>query len=250
MFRQVFIAATLAAGLLLTGCASIMKGQNQSLSVVSKNDGAELAGAKCELANSKGIWYVTTPGSVAIHRAYGDMTVTCKAEGLPDGIATVKSSTTGAVFGNILVGGGLGAGIDIATGAAYDYPLLIAVSMGKTLRLETSSDGESRPIDPLEKVPYLDEAKQVKYREFLTRPSPRAFAVSINGNYGDSWNEAQPGRPLPTDRKEQAMAQCKQFAGQDCELYVVDELVVFSAKPAATVPAVPVPPSTKPVPLK
>jgi hypothetical protein len=35
-------------------------------------------------------------------------------------------------FGNILFGGFIGAGVDMSTGAAYDYPDLIHVAMGET----------------------------------------------------------------------------------------------------------------------
>jgi hypothetical protein len=33
-------------------------------------------------------------------------------------------------FGNILFGGFIGAGVDVATGAAYDYPNLLTVDLG------------------------------------------------------------------------------------------------------------------------
>jgi hypothetical protein len=52
---------------------------------------------------------------------------------MEDGTVYAKSDTKGMVFGNILLGGVVGAGVDIATGAAYDYPEVIAVEMGKTL---------------------------------------------------------------------------------------------------------------------
>jgi hypothetical protein len=39
-------------------------------------------------------------------------------------------------FGNLLFGGPIGAGVDMASGAAYDYPNLIPVTMGKTQVIE------------------------------------------------------------------------------------------------------------------
>jgi hypothetical protein len=45
---------------------------------------------------------------------------------------SAKSSTKGMAFGNILFGGVIGAGVDTATGAAYDYPVLITVQLGST----------------------------------------------------------------------------------------------------------------------
>ncbi|NOT57563.1 MAG: hypothetical protein HOP18_23405 [Deltaproteobacteria bacterium] len=105
----------------------MISGTNESLSVAT----TACPGAMCQLKNSKGTWYVTAPGSVTVHRGYGDMTVTCKKEGFPDATAQVSSSTklvTGAnvVWGLLLP---IGAGVDAATGAAYDYPGEIVVMM-------------------------------------------------------------------------------------------------------------------------
>ena len=131
MIRLTTMAA-LAACLLFGGCASIVGGQNQSVSVTAKKDDADVLGAKCSLVNDKGTWYATTPGSVTVRRSYGELTVNCAADGASPGIAMVKSTTKAMAFGNIIFGGLIGATIDVSTGAAYDYPTVITVLMGKT----------------------------------------------------------------------------------------------------------------------
>jgi hypothetical protein len=61
---------------LTTGCASIVGGTNQSISLETRsNAGEPVAGVNCKLENPKGTWFVTTPGSVTIHRAYDDLSV-------------------------------------------------------------------------------------------------------------------------------------------------------------------------------
>ena len=117
---------------LSTGCASIVSGQNQSVSVTTLNKGDALAGAKCSLANDKGTWYTTTPGSVTVRRSFNDLSVNCAFDGLDNGITMVKSATKAMAFGNILFGGFIGAGVDMSTGAAYDYPDVVQVNMGQT----------------------------------------------------------------------------------------------------------------------
>lgn len=121
----------LAVTLLGSGCASIVTGQNQSVSVETRGkQGEAVASANCKLTNDKGTWFVTSPGSVSVRRSYEDLLINCeKAEQQP-GIASVKSSTKAMAFGNIIFGGVIGAGVDIASGAAYDYPTLITVLMG------------------------------------------------------------------------------------------------------------------------
>jgi hypothetical protein len=114
-----------------TGCASIVSGHNQSLSVTTNQGGADVSGAKCTLSNDKGTWYLTTPGSVMVHRSFNELSVNCAHDAYEPGVTMVKSSTKGMAFGNILFGGVIGAGVDMSTGAAYDYPTLVAVSMGQ-----------------------------------------------------------------------------------------------------------------------
>lgn len=75
---------------------------------------------------------MTTPGSATVSRSYNELSVRCEKDGVDPGIQTVKSSTKGMAFGNVLFGGVVGAGVDMATGAAYDYPALITVEMGET----------------------------------------------------------------------------------------------------------------------
>jgi len=136
----------LAVGVMVltSGCASIVSGQNQSLSVQTRNKaGTQVAGANCKLSNDKGVWFVMTPGTTTVHRSMRDLSLLCEKEGFEAGLLSSKSSTKPMAFGNILFGGVIGAGVDIATGAAYDYPELIVVEMGPVFE----------PAAKLEEVP-------------------------------------------------------------------------------------------------
>ena len=137
--RLAIIAVAALASLGLAGCASIVSGNTQSLSVktLDKAD-QELAGGKCSLTNDKGVWYLTTPGSVTVHRSYADLVVACEAPDQEPGSTRAPSSTKAMAFGNILIGGVIGAGVDVATGAAYDYPQQITVSLGRRIDLATT----------------------------------------------------------------------------------------------------------------
>lgn len=132
LFKRSGVSLALLAVATLSGCASIVSGTNQVLSVETlQKAGTPVAGATCKLENDKGVYYVTTPGTVTVHRAYGDLSVKCQKADMPDGIAMIKSSTKGMMAGNILFGGVIGAGVDAASGAAYDYPNLLQVMMGE-----------------------------------------------------------------------------------------------------------------------
>jgi len=125
MFRLPLQVSLVLYTLGTIGCASIVSGTGQTLSV----DTPGCVGAKCELRNDKGVWYVPqTPGSVVVNRAYGNLLVTC-SKGSKKNSASIQSSTKAMAFGNILFGGPIGGGIDVATGAAYDYPQQVLVPL-------------------------------------------------------------------------------------------------------------------------
>ncbi|MDM0116213.1 hypothetical protein QTI66_29020 [Variovorax sp. J22R133] len=128
--RVLFAVAALTQ---IVGCASIVSGSNQTISVETKSDSDSVAGATCKLTNNKGTWYVTTPGSTTVHRSFDDLGVTCTKQDYAQGAVAVKSSTKAMAFGNILFGGVIGVGVDVATGAAYDYPTVVSVALGRAL---------------------------------------------------------------------------------------------------------------------
>jgi len=94
------------------------------------HDSKELVGVGCTLTNDAGIWFVTSPGSVSIHKSTGDLAIDCKREDV-FGNQTLVSKSNGAVWGNVLLGGGIGYIVDRNTGAGFDYPATVTVMMRK-----------------------------------------------------------------------------------------------------------------------
>lgn len=124
--KRLAVIASAMAVFGLSGCASVVDGSHQVLSIVTP----KVKGASCTATNNKGTYYVSsTPGTVTVHRSYDPLHVDCSKDGYQDGVAVVKSSTKGMAFGNILAGGIIGAGVDMATGAAYDYPQQVVIPM-------------------------------------------------------------------------------------------------------------------------
>lgn len=141
------ICLAVGVATLASGCASIVSGHNQSLSVQTRSKaGTPVAGANCKLRNDKGVWFLTTPGTTTVHRSMRDITLLCEKEGFEAGLVSSKSSTKPMAFGNILFGGVIGAGVDIATGAAYDYPELIVVEMGPVFEPAAQFEESSKTV--------------------------------------------------------------------------------------------------------
>jgi len=124
--RILTIAAIAATGIALSGCATIVDGSKQSVSVST----SPVQGAACTLHNSEGTWYVTTPGSVEVHKTKNDLEITCTKDGYQPGKQVASSKFGGATFGNIIAGGIIGAGIDAASGANYYYDNPLTVPLG------------------------------------------------------------------------------------------------------------------------
>ena len=80
-------------------------------------------------------------------------------------------------------------------------------------------------LDDVGAVPYLSENGRRAYREYLDKTTPRAFAVSPTG----AWCWAEEGE----DPDARALETCSRRSGQPCQLYSVDDHVVWKGDPAA-----------------
>lgn len=264
----------LAACVLSTGCASVTGGNTQKMYVQAQTlDGTPVTGADCSLSNDKGTWRVKAPGDTSITRSNKRMEVKCGKSPLPEGVVSVESSTRAAMFGNILIGGAIGAVIDHSSGAAYEYPEMIKVVMGRMISMNqprgatpaatgeamknaklrdekgiAAAPGATQPaamasgyarVEDADAVPYLSDKGRESYREWVGRPMPKAFAVSAGGQWFGAWS-THPGEPShPTDPTERAMYVCQQRAKGPCELYAVNGSVVWSKPVAAVLPPAP-----------
>lgn len=109
-------AALAAACVALSGCATVVRGGNTNVSVVSEPPGATVkttTGASCS----------PTPCSLHVSRKE-TFTATVSKPGYKDGSFTVSpylsSDGTIALFGNLIIGGLIGVAVDMTTGAPYD----------------------------------------------------------------------------------------------------------------------------------
>lgn len=126
------LLVALAALLVMGGCATIAGGTHQSLHVQTAYNGAEVTGVHCTLRNNKGSYDVTTPGSIEVHKG-SLMQTTCRDEKYPEGFAASFPNQNGATYGNILVGGIIGIGVDAMSGASNTYNDTVRVEMGRKL---------------------------------------------------------------------------------------------------------------------
>ncbi len=143
--------------LVMSGCASVTTSSDTKVKVETVSlDGQPVEGADCSLQRAGVATPFKSPNTVPVPKAAGDAGIECKKTGLPDGKAILISRVGAATFGNILIGGGVGAIVDQATGKAYNFPEWIQVVMGKTLTFDRADhkSGEMTPgKDPLSPPP-------------------------------------------------------------------------------------------------
>jgi hypothetical protein len=102
-----------------TGCASITKG-TKGVTQVQIDNCAEVI--SCDGTNKKGTWKFSAPGPLKYKKSDDDMVIACE-DGPGEQLSVRMSPTKSAmVWGNVLVGGVIGGGVDASTDAHWDYP--------------------------------------------------------------------------------------------------------------------------------
>jgi len=194
VMKKISLYLILLLTVLMTGCASITGSRNQPISVTTSHEGKPINGAYCTLVNDKGTWYVNTPGSVMILKAYGDMSATCKKDESHAGAATFQSANEGAVWGNIVAGGLIGYAVDASTGAGFSYPSTLNIEMIKGNVIPAI------PTGPRASVPSSQAAPGVitETQSFgpTTTPSPARAAITPSNQAKSSNDSPNPAKRL------------------------------------------------------
>lgn len=126
---------------LISGCATVTGSETQPIMIETHDaTGSPVAGAECKVTNDKGTWTVKSPGTVSARKSAEDLSVRCEMENQPPGTTRVVSQANVGMFGNILLGGVVGAAIDHSKGTAYDYPGFVRVVFGANRVVEATGD--------------------------------------------------------------------------------------------------------------
>lgn len=81
-------------------------------------DNQPVSGARCIAQNERGSWPASATGSVNVHRSPQNLIINCEKEGEVSGKGTLISRANAGMFGNIVLGGGIGTIIDHNKGTA------------------------------------------------------------------------------------------------------------------------------------
>lgn len=101
----------LSVSLIVIGCASIMHGARQDISVTSVPLGAKVT--------VNGVNMGATPSMIRLDRAASSIALVFTKEGYEPVTVALNRRMDGWLLGNIILGGLIGLAIDFATGSAY-----------------------------------------------------------------------------------------------------------------------------------
>lgn len=75
-------------------------------------------------------------------------------------------------------------------------------------------------------IPGLNERGREGYRDWLRRERPRAFVLGSRGAWNSSWG-GKPPLGEPADPVERALRKCEQRGAGPCQVYAIDDMVVW-----------------------
>jgi hypothetical protein len=106
--------------LLLSGCASVLHSDVQQVQVTVKCKD-RVVPAACVAQNAKGVWHFQAPSTIEVRKDVTSLQIACKSLFFPEITATVPSRLNLSMAGNLLVGGVVGAGVDVYRGTGFAY---------------------------------------------------------------------------------------------------------------------------------
>jgi len=113
----------------IAGCATFMGETGQPIELITTCQGSTtVLSSECSVSNSRGTQTVMTPTMIEVSRAAGDLTIHCATPEAQGG-AILSATGNWNTAGNILLGGAVGIVVDLASGAGFEYPKSIAISM-------------------------------------------------------------------------------------------------------------------------
>ncbi|MDK9774692.1 hypothetical protein [Vibrio sp. B181a] len=127
--KKLSLAIAIIAASSLSGCATIVQGTEDTMSVKVKD--AVSRDIECTLNSDDGVWYTEgTLGSVQVERGSSDMTIICENETQEGSTAVESDYQAGWIIGNIFIDFGIvSVPMDLISGAAFDYPRHVTVKM-------------------------------------------------------------------------------------------------------------------------
>ena len=180
----------------LTGCATIVKGNDQNLAITTDPEGASCS------VQRKGMYIATvnpTPGSFRVDKSSAALDLKCTKQGYLNTETQIDSSFQGWFLGNLILGGIVGIVVDASSGAMNQYQATIAL----ILTPESFPTAEARDAfftkrrdEVAENKKLSKEKKEAMFAEIETRMAQTGIAAAVAPTEAAS---SMPDRTVPND---------------------------------------------------
>lgn len=178
-----------AAVLATTSCATVLNESTQTVRVETLTPAGEsVTGAECSAANNKATVTFRSGMAPMVRRSSKDLVVRCSMPGYQEASAHLESGVNSGMFGNIILGGAVGAIVDHNKGTAYTYPTWVQLVFGQLLTFDRHDEVANKPVKP--------KGSSTVTTPVVAAPAPPAVAPPIPAPAADQpVNEMQKTRP-------------------------------------------------------
>lgn len=181
-----------------------MLGTNQDISVETKC-GNKPVNAECTFKNEIGVWSVNTPGTLRLHKGFDELELSCKGADFDLHRLKISSSSNLTFYANALVGGGLGALVDLETKAGFEYPTKITFIVKScekpvdTKTDESKNNSESIPTESAQSYPVSTELVNKDSLKKTSKENSKDTAIDKTDSLhsDQSKKETAKSKPVP-----------------------------------------------------
>lgn len=179
----------LGAALSLSSCATMMNDSTHPLRVDTvTDDGTMVSGADCVINNDKAHMRMRSGETIQIRRSARDLDITCTHPDYPDGIGRATSRANAGMWGNLILGGAVGAVVDHNKGTAYTYPTWVRVVFGWVTAFDRRHEDNGHPVTGTRVSPTAAPAAPAATAVASPAPPPKiqaAPAAPLEARVGD-----------------------------------------------------------------
>lgn len=146
LIKAAYSVGLVCISMMTFGCASITNDTTHPVRVDVMTNGKSTSVSECKLTNDYGQVNFRSGDTVQVRRSSKDLDLFCSSGVHPDARGRAISRANGGMFGNILLGGGIGAVIDHNRGTAYTYPTWMQLVPGQELTFDRNDEKEGQPV--------------------------------------------------------------------------------------------------------
>ena len=123
-FKVALLAVALGA---LSGCATLLSEDTQEIKVSLTCQGKQLL-ASCSAENDRGSWKFSAPGNVTVKNSISSLSISCKPQFMERFTVSTLPMPSLTMAANALLGGIIGAAVDVYNDTGLKYPENIEIS--------------------------------------------------------------------------------------------------------------------------